>query len=207
VDAWGLLKELREGWPAVRAARWVLFVALVAGTVTGFGIATLWWTGTVSTLRERLSFSQDKLQIALANPANPSALLTKEPGRHLSDQDRKCLVENFKDETSNFKAIMVSSFSEEEAQKYAAEFINLFLRMGYLSGRLDGRPSAYDQVGVMLGFKDIQNPSGPAKSFAAKMTKCNLITRQPVLFEGPPNLLPSLADVDFDLFIGPKDSP
>src|SRR5260370_12535469 len=140
MDVWGLLKELREGWPAVRAAKWAIFVALVTGALAGFGVATLWWTGTVSTLRERLSFSQDKLQIALASPSNPSALLTKEPGRHLSDNDRKCLVENFKNENGTFKAIVVFAFSEEEAQKYATEFVNLFLRMGYVSGRLDGRP-------------------------------------------------------------------
>jgi hypothetical protein len=206
VDAWGLLKELREGWPAVRAAKWVVFVALVTGTATGFGIATLWWTGTVSTLRERLSFSQDKLQVALANPSNPGgALLTKDAGRHLSDDERKCIVQNFKDANSSFKAIIVSTFSDAESQKYASEFLDLFLRMGYQSGLMQGNPTAYGDVGVMVGLKDIDNPSDTAKKFIGLIEKCGLINHKPIQFKPPLNLLAQFADLDFDLFVGPKE--
>lgn len=91
---WNLVKELRQEWPTVKAAKWAVFVAMILGAGAGFGVASLWWTGTVSTLRERLAFSQDKLQIALASPSNPAALLTKSAGRALSENDKKCLIKN-----------------------------------------------------------------------------------------------------------------
>jgi hypothetical protein len=77
---WNLVKELRQEWPAVKAAKWAVTIALVLGAGVGFGVASLWWTGTVSTLRERLAFSQDELQIAVANPNSSSSLLTKNVG-------------------------------------------------------------------------------------------------------------------------------
>ena len=189
----------------MRAAKWAVFVALVTGAATGFGVATLWWTGTVSALRERLSFSQDKLQIALANPLNPGALLTKEPGRHLSDKDRKCLVENFKDANGQFKAILITAFLDEESLKYAGEFLNLFYRMGYRAGTVQGNSTAFNDVGVMIGLSDPEKPSEEAKKFLELIGKCDLINHPPIKFSPPPNLLPDIASIDFDLYIGPKE--
>jgi hypothetical protein len=207
MDPWGLLKELREGWPAVRTAKWVVFVALVTGAVAGFGIATLWWTGTVSTLRERLSFSQDKLQIALASPSNPAALLTKEAGRHLEEKDRKCLVQQFKDRNKEMPSIIVSAFTDDESRKYAAEFATLFLRMGYNSGVMDGRPTQIDDVGVMVGLTNPEKPTPAATKFMELMSKCGLLTGAPIKFNPPPILLPEIAALEFDLFVGPKERP
>jgi len=205
MDIWALIKEVREGWPAVRAAKWAVAVALVAGAVCGFGVATLWWTGTVSTLRERLSFSQDKLQIALASPSNPAALLTKEPGRHLSDSDRKCLVEHFKDMNSAFKAIIISAFPDDEPRKYGQDFLNIFLRMGYKSGLLDGAPKGYEDVGLMVGLKDQDKPSGEAQKFIELIGKCVLINQKRIKYDPSPSLLPDIVTIDFDLFVGPKE--
>jgi hypothetical protein len=200
-----LLKELREEWPTAKAARWLIFLGVVLGVLVGFGISTLWWTGTVGTLRERLAFSQDRLQIALANPSNPAALLTKEPGRHLTDSDKKCLVENFKDLNDLFKAMIVTAFPDEEPQKYASEFAILFVRMGYKSGVLPGNPRRYEDIGVLVGLKDPNNPSSKAKQFIELMKKCNITNQEPIRYEAALNLLPEAAALDFDLFVGPRE--
>jgi hypothetical protein len=202
---WNLVKELRQEWPAVKAAKWAVMTALVLGAGVGFGVAGLWWTGTVSTLRERLAFSQDKLQIALANPTNAGSLLTKNAGRALSDEDKKCLVKNFKDGHSDFPGIIVSVFPNDEARKYGAQFAELFIRMAIRSGVLDATPTAYGDVGVMVGLKDIGNPSDLAKKFIAYLQECKLINHEPIQFSPRPGLLPEVAALDFDLYIGPPE--
>lgn len=66
----GWLKELREHWPSLRAARWAIWIALVVGAISGFGVGTFWWSGTVSILRERISELQES--------RSPSQLRIKE---------------------------------------------------------------------------------------------------------------------------------
>jgi hypothetical protein len=204
---WNLVKELRQEWPAVKAAKWAVTIALVLGAGVGFGVASLWWTGTVSTLRERLAFSQDELQIAVANPNSSSSLLTKNVGRSLSSDEKKCLAKNFKDAHPDFPAIIVTTFPNDEARKYAAQFSELFLRMAILSGVIDGTPSAYGDFGVMVGLRDIGNPSDRAKKFISYLQDCKLINHDPIqfspMFQG--QLLPQVAELDFDLYIGPPE--
>ena len=65
----GLLKTLREEWPTVRAAPWSFAFVSVMALGLGFGASTLWWSGTVSTLRERVSLYQDRLQGASPDQA------------------------------------------------------------------------------------------------------------------------------------------
>jgi hypothetical protein len=52
--AW--IKEFRDNWTG---RPWAAFVAIVIGAICGFGVATFWWSGTVSTLRERVAFLQE----------------------------------------------------------------------------------------------------------------------------------------------------
>jgi hypothetical protein len=53
------LKELRESWPAVRAAQWAIIVALCIGGVAGYGASSLYWSGQNATLKERVAQLQD----------------------------------------------------------------------------------------------------------------------------------------------------
>jgi hypothetical protein len=133
----GPIKAVRDEWPVVKTAPWSFLIVAIVSAGIGFGVATLWWSGTVSTLRERLSFAQDKLQVAIANPTNPAAtLLTKTDGRRLLDDQKQCLISKFRDANQDFVGIIVTAFPVDEAQKYAAEISTLFIRMGYQSGVL-----------------------------------------------------------------------
>jgi hypothetical protein len=205
---WGAFRALREEWPTVKLAPGsFILIALVAAAV-GFAVSTLWWSGTVSALRERLSFAQDKLQVALANPANPAALLTKsqDQGRHLSDSEKRCIISKFKDATKDFPAVIISAFPNDEAQKFANDFLGLFLRMGYQSGILPGKPMSYGDTGIIIGMKDPKNPSDKAKRFKELIGACITLNERELVWDiTPAVLLPQLASIDFDLFIGPSD--
>src|ERR1700730_13697579 len=65
----GLLKELRQEWPAVRAARWVIIVACLGSAGLGFAFASLLSNSTIATLRERLDLYKDRLQGASPDEA------------------------------------------------------------------------------------------------------------------------------------------
>jgi hypothetical protein len=204
----GLLKALREEWPLLKTAPWSFGTVFFIASAIGFGVASLWWSGTVSTLRERLAFAQDKLQVALANPANPAALITKpnDQGRHLSEKEKQCLFTKLKDENKNFIALIITAFQDnDEAQTYAKEFLGVFIRMGYQSGILSGMPKSYDDTGLIVGLKDPDNPSDIAKKFKDIIGSCVLLNDRKLTWESPPGLLPKLSTVDFNLFVGPKD--
>jgi hypothetical protein len=58
----GILKTLQQEWPAMIAAPWSVATIAAIALVIGFGIAALYYGGTVSTLRERVQYYQDRLQ-------------------------------------------------------------------------------------------------------------------------------------------------
>ena len=200
----GLFRAIREEWPLVKTAPWSFGAIAIAALAIGFGIATLWWSGTVSTLRERLSFAQDKLQVALSGPANPSTLLTKsEEGRRLSEAEKQCITSKFKNLNNDFVGIIITSFSNDEAQKYSADFLGLFLRMGFQSGIFIGQPKTYEDTGLIIGLKDPAHPSASAKKFKELLGSCVALNERPLVWESPPVLLPKFTVVDFNLFVGP----
>jgi hypothetical protein len=55
------IQEIRENWPSVRAAQWVVIAAFVVGATLGFGGASYFKSETISVLRERLAEAQDRL--------------------------------------------------------------------------------------------------------------------------------------------------
>jgi hypothetical protein len=63
------IKTLQQEWPTVSGAPWSFAIISAVAIGLGFGVATLWWSGTVSTLRERLSLYQDRLQGASPDEA------------------------------------------------------------------------------------------------------------------------------------------
>jgi hypothetical protein len=204
----GFLRTLREELPVMKTAPWSFAAVLLVGIGVGFGVASLWSSGTISTLRERLSFAQDKLQVALANPANPAALLTKsdDKQRHLSDKQKQCLISKFKDTNKDFIAIVISAFPNDEAQKYAADFLNIFLRTGYQSGILAGTPKNYDDIGIIIGLKDPEHPSDASKKFKALIGACIELNERSLRWDPAPGLLsPQFSSIDFNLFVGPRD--
>ena len=88
----GFLKTLREEWPVIRTAPWSFIISVVIAFGLGFLVSTLTWTGTVSTLRERVSLYQDRLQGASPDQAAQKMVdlekqikeLQPHPQRHLT---------------------------------------------------------------------------------------------------------------------------
>lgn len=65
----GFIGALEHEWPSLRAAPWsMVIIATIAGGA-GFGLAKLFYSGTLSTLRERLQLYQDRLQGASPDEA------------------------------------------------------------------------------------------------------------------------------------------
>lgn len=204
----GPVRAVRDEWRVVKTAPWSFIVIAVVAVAAGFGIGTLWWSGTVSTLRERLAFAQDQLQTALAHPQNPAAALvtkTDEKGRRLVDSEKRCLIAKFKDATKDFVAIIITSFPNDEAQKYATDFTNLFIRMGYQSGVIQGSPKSYDDTGLIVGIKDPDHPSDAATKFKEFFGACVALHDRRLVWSPPPTLLPQYQAIDFNLFVGPVD--
>jgi hypothetical protein len=60
----GIVKTLQTEWAAVMAAPWSVATIAAIALFGGFGIAALYYGGTLSTLRERVQFYQDQFQSA-----------------------------------------------------------------------------------------------------------------------------------------------
>jgi hypothetical protein len=58
----GIIKTLQAEWPAMMAAPWSVSTIAAIALFGGFGIAVLYYGGTISTLRERVQYYQDRLQ-------------------------------------------------------------------------------------------------------------------------------------------------
>src|SRR4051812_5702556 len=114
MDGWKLLQEIRDGWPSVRAAKWIVVAGIVAGFVGGFGVSTLWWSGTSATLRERVSYWQDRAQGK-----------TVVPGRHLTPEQKTNLTGTLRLLAPSIQGLLVGAESVPESTRYANEFIKV----------------------------------------------------------------------------------
>lgn len=69
----GFIKALQQEWPTLSAAPWsAVIIAVISASISAsvtFGIAKLFYGGTLSTLRERLQLFQDRLQGASPDEA------------------------------------------------------------------------------------------------------------------------------------------
>jgi hypothetical protein len=185
VDPWVLLKELREGWPDVRAAKWAICLGIAFGIAVGFGIATLWWSGTTAALRERLAYWQDKAQGTLSVTA-----------RHLLPEQRSKLLSALKPIAPSIKSIVISAESSPEAVRYAVEFVKAFkeAETDPLGPVLAYAASEHDK-GVMVGLVDPEKPSDLAVKFVYAMRSAGFDVKI-VRWEA------QIGALDFDLFIG-----
>jgi hypothetical protein len=96
----------------------------------GFGVSTLTWNGAVSTLRERVSLYQDRLQGASPDQAaQKMAYLEKRvkelephPQRHLTDDQKGHLIASLTPLAEEIKVIDVFVEQSSEPQRFAVEF-------------------------------------------------------------------------------------
>ena len=65
----GFIKTLQQEWPTLSAAPWSVAIVAIICLSVGFGIARLYYGGTLLTLRERLQLYQDRLQGASPDEA------------------------------------------------------------------------------------------------------------------------------------------
>jgi hypothetical protein len=84
----GIFKTLKDEWPIARVAPWSFMIVLAVGIIFGFGVSTLWWTGTVSALRERVSLYQDRLQGASPDQAAQKIKTLTEQVEALQSKER-----------------------------------------------------------------------------------------------------------------------
>jgi hypothetical protein len=186
VDAWSLLKEIRESWPAVRSARWAVYSGVVFGAILGFGASTLWWSGTVGALRERVEYWKDRTRDA------PSI-----SPRHLTAEQQAKLVSALKPLAATISNVAVMSEPLPETLRYASEFIKVLKDAGINPiGPMIGWAEADNDRGVMVGLTDISKPSEKALSFIYALRSAGLDVK--TVKWSVPN-----QTADFDLFLGP----
>jgi hypothetical protein len=87
----GSLKTLQQEWAAVSAAPWSF--AIVAGLFLGigYGIAVLYYGGTISALRERLSLSEERQR-----GSTPTKTPESPPDKLLSQKETNDLIDAFR---------------------------------------------------------------------------------------------------------------
>jgi hypothetical protein len=186
VDFWSLLKELREGWPELKAAKWAVCVGTVFGAVGGLAVSTLWWSGTVATLRERVVYWQDRAQGT-----------SNRPDRHFLPEQREKLKSALQPLAPALKGLVVSAEPVPEAVRYSLEFMTVLMEAGITpQGPMFGFSENKDDKGVMVGLTDPTRPSDLAIRFIYALRSTGFDAK-PVRWAGP-----SGGDVDFDLFIG-----
>jgi hypothetical protein len=182
VDAWALLKEIRESWPAVRMARWVVYCGLFLGAIVGFGASTLWWSGTVGALRERVDYWKDRARDA------PSI-----SPRHLTTEQKTKLTDALKSLAATIPTVVVTSEPLPESLRYTSEFIAVIKAAGMTPlGPIIGWAEADNDRGVLIGLNDVNKPSEKALSFMYALRSVGLDVKTAHW---------SVEGGDFDLFI------
>jgi hypothetical protein len=200
---WGTFKALREEWPTVKLAPWTFALIALVGCAVGFGISTLWWSGTVSVLRERVSLYQDRLQGASPDQAAQriAALESRikdiepKPQRHLTDEQRKKLIEVMKPLASSLQQIALYTEGGREPAQFSVEFFKTFKDAGLDPiGPFISFPSLIYENGILVGMADPNKPSELALKFIEALRSANL---EVGTTSGPG----SGNKLDFDLFI------
>jgi len=120
---WAFLSELRNEWPTAKAANCAVLIALTLGSMAGFGAASLWWSTTTTTLRERVAYWQERAQ------NNP----TTRTDRHLTEDQTAKLVSTLKPLAESIQNLIVSVEGVPEAVHYSTEFIKILKDVAVLT--------------------------------------------------------------------------
>jgi hypothetical protein len=136
-----------------------------------------------------------QLQAQVAEEREKLNLLYPEEYRSLSDQQKTKLLDKIDDLKSSVKQLFVYAWSIGDSPYYATDFVSFFSTnhipaIGPLQTTCDK-----DQRGVLIGLKDLENPSKEAKSFSKILEESGIPSHYTNWSTGPD------APGDFDLFI------
>jgi len=183
---WAFLSELRNEWPTAKAANCAVLIALTLGSMAGFGAASLWWSTTTTTLRERVAYWQERAQ------NNP----TTRTDRHLTEDQTAKLVSTLKPLAESIQNLIVSVEGVPEAVHYSTEFIKILKDVGVNPiGPVFAWSEKDGDRGVMVGMAHPSKPSELAIKFIDALRAAGFEIRI-VPWRG------QVSRLDFDLFIG-----
>ncbi len=204
----GFFKALREAWPTVSAAPWSFGAVFVIALAVGFGVSTLWWSGTVSTMRERVSLYQERLQGASPDQAAQRIAglearikqLEPHPQRRLSDEQKQKLLAAITPIAKEIQLLLVFSDSAESS-RYAIDFMRVFKKAGVTTfGPTQAFGESGEDRGVLVGLINQDKPSDLAKKYIEALQSTGLEIKTTRwgsdIVQFPPQL-----PTDFDLFI------
>ena len=115
--------------------------------------------------------------------------------RHLTDDEKARLKEVFAGKP--MPLIIVSTISGPEPERYAYDFIEFFKSIGFNAVESPNAvPLNDDDVGLMIGIRDKDNPSDAAKLFVKLFLDAGFRVKQVKYAIDQAN------PIDFDLFVG-----
>jgi hypothetical protein len=94
--------------------------------------------------------------------------------------------------------------TDSDAQNYATEIQNTFLRVGINTGMAPAELNKYSDTGIMIGSTTPDKPSVRAKNLQSIFSNCGFNPHF-VKYSLSPILAPAFQKVDFDVFVGPAD--
>jgi hypothetical protein len=112
----------------MKQAKFGIVALVVLTAVAVWAIKSFFISQEVSTLERDNQFLRD--QLSAKAPSKPESSRGTKNQMYLSDTQRLCLIDNFKDEAKEFQEFVLSSFQDEESKKYAIEFQYVFARVG-----------------------------------------------------------------------------
>ena len=121
------LREFRKEWPVMKRAKFGIVALVVLTAVAVWAIKSFFISQEVSTLERDNQFLRD--QLSSKAPSKPESSSETKNQMYLSDSQRLCLIDNFKDKAKEFPEFVLSSFQDEESKKYAIEFQYVFARV------------------------------------------------------------------------------
>jgi hypothetical protein len=192
----------RNEWRVVKTAPWSFAAVVIAAAAIGFGVASLWWSGTVSTLRERVTLYQDRLQVGSPEQALQKfneleaqvKALQPMPQRHLTEEQRTKLLEAIKPIASQLQNIAIFAEAAREPGQFAVDFLRLFKDAGLNpTGPFISFPNYVTEHGILVGLRDPAKPSDLAAKFMEILRSADLHIETT---QGPGS-----GNLDFDLFV------
>ena len=126
----GLLQTLKDEWPTVVKAPWLLMSVASAAFLAGGAVSAWWWSGQVAVMRERLGYYEDRLKNAPPKPIEPQIEALKlQSFRVVPAEKRERLVSDLRAHAG--RVHIISDDSVPDAEFVTKDLRNLFSQAGW----------------------------------------------------------------------------